>query len=239
MRALKEWSKIKDGAVEIMTKQKQLIEEQEHRDLMRTRATVLKDVLNKYFSDLPFNHTGPAMGDIASFSVFRSILLDTPHDVEVAAESFANVMAELPALSEEWRVSKTAELLELFGPGISESDLSLAVNQFHCSICSQGIPYSRVFVHSCFLNGEYQDGISEDRRLCESILGRTWSVRNCRPPRKERWLAFLPQCNLDPSSATLVDLLASEVIVELEQNCRGDRHLANVAWVVSISAFLN
>jgi hypothetical protein len=123
-------------------------------------------------------------------------------------------MAELPALSEKWRASKIKMLLEILGPGSSESDLNLAINSFQCTACRKDIPYPQVLVHRCHLRGGQEQ--SNDLRNCFFILGaKPWRSLECLSPRYQHSRQILVQkCGLDPASATRAELIATDALVE-------------------------
>jgi hypothetical protein len=244
LKPFKEWNKIKDDVIAIMEEQQEKIAKAERRNLMLNRATILKDVLEKYAANLPINHPAPGMGDIADFPAFKTILLDTPLDNVITPGSFEDAVSLLPALSAEWRASKELELLEILGPHTSLADLQLAATRFRCMGCSHDIPYPRIIVHQCLrqLNCDEQPANQRemDFSACQEILGRIWSPTRCvKSTVEQKMNSIILQCGLDPATATHQELMSSDVILEIISEARHSpicRQFSDIPFVVRDSA---
>jgi hypothetical protein len=226
-----------------MKQAQSVIAKEDRRQAMTRRATVLKEVLESYINDLPFEQFIPSMGDIFDFPAFKNTVLNTPVNVELTADSFAEALSELPRLSKEWLAEKEKILLETLGPDFTHADLKLAATRFYCNACSRYIHYPRVLVHHCFKpynrnpNGPH-DSIALDVYRCRTILGTPWSPIKCEKAEDDPIAPLITQGGLDPKTATIEHLIASGLVFEaihtetsLHEH-RSYREIGNVSWVV-------
>lgn len=155
------WSNIEAAMVEFFEDIKEERLEREKKELITSRRKLLVSVLADYVASRPVGEVTPQAADVYFMANAKTIIEETPVDVEVNASSFTEFLGQLPRLSEEWRQSKNEKLMTLVNkhrghqPGIAEAlnldltPLELATIYFKCSFCQEPISHPRILAHKC------------------------------------------------------------------------------------------
>ncbi|KAK0196745.1 hypothetical protein F5146DRAFT_1012796 [Armillaria mellea] len=100
--------------------------------------------------DLTERRIAPSTADVCLIPKIKAILENINVELYNYEEDFADIKAELPKISRDWRRSKGMYLLSLM-PGNKHdiSRLSLATTFFKCHECTEPISYPRVLAHKC------------------------------------------------------------------------------------------
>lgn len=107
------WSNIESTLVEIMTELRTKRVATERFVALTKRQKILDDLLRAYRFQRAVEDVIPRLADVCEMHAFKTILWDTPTDVEVTECTFQPAMEQLPQLIDKWRDEKDAELLNL------------------------------------------------------------------------------------------------------------------------------
>lgn len=150
------WDSIKQPLIDIVEKVRQERLKAEYDVVLVKRQMVVDSLLSDYVLQQPVNEIIPGTGDVCQMEEFKTIIFDTPADVEVDAQSFQQVMAHLPQIIIKWRASRDIWLWRVLNVNldstISQPDLTqlnLVSTLFICWECSTPISYPRVLAHNC------------------------------------------------------------------------------------------
>jgi hypothetical protein len=156
------WNNIMPKLIEFMEDIKAKRLQRERVAAVNKRRQMMATILNNYLLTRSLTEVIPCIADVCEMKEIKSIIEDTPIDVEVNAKSFANIVPELPRLIDEWRISKSRELITMMeaeAPALiktEETDLAahfdlspleLATTWFFCRNCDEPIGYPRILAH--------------------------------------------------------------------------------------------
>lgn len=157
------WANMKPSLLELLDDVRGENIIKRRKSLLRKRQNILIGILRTYILSRPPAEIIPRVADICNMNMVKTIIEDTPSEVEVTSESFSGITDQLPRLCEEWRATKNQFLLSLLPPCLdltlgpedipSSSRLELATTWFQCRDLecsgSEPISYPRVLVHEC------------------------------------------------------------------------------------------
>jgi hypothetical protein len=249
------WSNIKDTMVEFMQEIKAKRVEKERSELIRERQQALVKAVKDYALTRPIDEPMPGAADIYEMEQFKAIWNDTPDDVKVTSESFQEVMAEFPAICEQWREDKARELLSLV-PGSPEgrkSTLELATTTFQwfvqyflrrCSrsnngisyMCADTVSYPRILIHRCMrkLSSCYNDHDDERSQHFLNMGSEPWNFTGKRMTFNvsSPLVAVIRACGLDPDVTTTQEMEEADLWVECLR-CSGNGQLV-MGWKTAV-----
>jgi hypothetical protein len=203
------------------------------------RRTLLVNVLQDYSRSRPRDGPTPPPADVYEMEEFKTILDDTPWDVNIDKDTFKEALLMLPRFSEQWRFSKGRELLALIDGWERKSGhqdgrrLDMATTYFECWRCTEPISYPRILVHACTyainLLDEEQDTIHF--AALDSV---TWNFGGDRI--KYHYMAsrfakkIVAACGLDPEEATAQDIDQKCCILECVSCSSGIGSMLVMNW---------
>lgn len=184
------WSNIESTLVERMTELRTKRVATERFVALTKRQKILDDLLSAYRFQRAVEDVIPRLADICEMHAFKTILWDTPIDVEVTECTFQPAMKQLPQLIDKWRDEKDAELLNLMDPTFTlENDrrkLDLATTLFGCTRgCRNAIVYPRILFHQCAT--DYDNTSSQYAELDETVR-LIWQLSNCQPALRSGYM---------------------------------------------------
>lgn len=258
------WSHIQPALVEYMATEKAARLSRERTNCLIIRYTLLLEVYAEYVAAQTLDFVVPPVADIALSEAFQSLMVDTPYDVTLTAESFTPIVSShLPAIIAEWQRSKDAELVEILAehvPGATLAHLQLATTVFKCRghpiggvPCNQPLTYPRVLAHGCTLSLSYEWasehwhvgsslGYEEAdlAQLFTSLGSVPWNYKGGRTVFSEvgasNARAAVKACGLDPEVATVDDMNALDPMLEC-RTCSGEYSGCFVMrWMATVCA---
>jgi hypothetical protein len=153
------WNNIMPTLVEFMGDMREKLLKKQRKSLLKKRQRILVAALKDFALTRPLTEVIVSAADICSMPEVKAMLQDTPPNVEITLESFADLLERLPQLCDEWRKLKSRDLLALMPastadarnaePGETFSRLELATTYFQCNACTEPISYPRILDHGC------------------------------------------------------------------------------------------
>jgi hypothetical protein len=221
------WSNIRQPLVDILKEIRRERLEMEQFARLRKRANVVVALLGDFASERPVNEVIPGPADVCDMDEFKTVIEDTPDDVEVTQESFKQAMERLPQLITQWRSAKDAELVRILSASVStppESQLNesqpennrarleLATTFFLCKSCSGMISYPRILVHNCthVYSWRYRE-VNDPRNTLWGILTDVpWNLGGniiaVKDGAKESGSLVVKSCGLDPDTTSTQEM---------------------------------
>lgn len=165
-----EWEASRPRVVKALQLWQQRFEDQDRSELIADRTNKLLGPVYDYYishhrSEQLF---APQLQQLAEMEPFKSLLYDTPSDVQLAQGDFLAHLDILPQLVEAWKEEAVRLLLGLLGmvesehspssPGakgkgkespLDSSILEQATSIFKCTRCSKSLLYPAILSHSC------------------------------------------------------------------------------------------
>lgn len=205
------WANIESTLVSVMREQRVSRLEAERRAMLTRRYATLREVVDSYLDNLPHNVVGPGRGDIVATEAFTSIFLAIPMEEELTAEHFTDAIAQIPQFSEDWRIARDLELVELLKPqrpAATTADLSLAVTRFRCKCCMQSTSYPSVLLHRCTQNYNLSNFDKKIQDIVAHVSGAPWITGSFVLDAKISNLArtIVLGCELDPETASMEEM---------------------------------
>ncbi|KIM79606.1 hypothetical protein PILCRDRAFT_549999 [Piloderma croceum F 1598] len=221
------WSNIRQPLFDILKEIRRERLEMEQFARLRKRAKVVVALLEDFALERPINEVIPGPADVCDMDEFKTVIEDTPDDVEVTQESFKQAMERLPHLITQWRSAKDAELVRIMSASASaptESQLNesqpennralleLATTFFHCKSCSGMISYPRILVHSCTHVYSWRHREVNDPRytLWGILTDVPWNlggdIIGIKEGAKESGSLVVKSCGLDPDTASTQEM---------------------------------
>jgi hypothetical protein len=192
---------------------------------LKKRQHLVRTLLKDYALERPADEVIPGPADVCSMDEFKTIIEDTPEDVEVSEQTFWPAMERLPQLIDEWRAAKDAELVRIINAAASdgsqskesqsESDraqLELATTIFQCTSCQRSISYPRILIHSCVhcLRDAWRRPDDPTSKLWQNLDDEPWNSGGDRViiHKKGRPAArcVVMSCGLDPDTTTAQEM---------------------------------
>jgi hypothetical protein len=128
------WKNIMPKLVDFMEDIKAKRLQRERLAAVNKRCQTMATILNNYLLTRPLTEVIPCIADVCEMKEIKSIIEDTPIEVEVTAKNFTTIVTELPRLIDEWRISKSRELIAMMEAEahalikIEETDLAAQVD---------------------------------------------------------------------------------------------------------------
>ncbi|KAK0211103.1 hypothetical protein DFS33DRAFT_1297368 [Desarmillaria ectypa] len=193
--------------------------------IFKTRLSIVSELVKAHAAENPDKIT-PSAADICVIPKIKAILENNNVETYKTEEDFANLKAELPKISREWRRSKGMYLLSLM-PGNKHdiSRLSLATTFFKCHQCTEPISYPRVLAHKCMtaLRHGYRNRSDDLVLLCKGLQAEPWNFdRNgveCYELAGGCAVDVVRASGLRAEKATVEDMERADVWLEC-MNCR-------------------
>ena len=189
-------------------------------------------VLNDYVLTRPLTEVIPGIADVCEMKEIKSIIEDTPMEVEVTKDSFTEAVEEMPRLCDEWRISRSRDLIIMMQVGTEESiktetvpevdidlsSLELATTWFHCWNCTEPIGYPRVLVHGHATSFRYGSRIEASVDHFQNLGCEVWNHRGDRvwfyTQAHAAARPIIAACGLDPDVATAREMDELEPMIE-------------------------
>ncbi|KAJ7632883.1 hypothetical protein FB45DRAFT_913789 [Roridomyces roridus] len=175
------WNKMEAVLVELMLKARERVKKRKRKALLKERRSLLISVLDKFVRQRPLDEVNPQAIDLCVLPRFSAILQDPSSKAYSTEDDFEHLVDEFPTLCEDWRKSKTSQLVALV-PGRRDDDnpdvfLRRATTFFRCGECSQPIAYPRILAHSCLFSLQHGHRNREDDTalLCEELKAEPWN----------------------------------------------------------------
>lgn len=207
------WSNIESTLTEIMTALHTKRLQRERFTILTQRHKIVSELVKAYRLNRLVGDVTPSLADVCEMHEFKTIIWDTPLDVEVDERTFQPAMEQLPRLIDKWRDEKDAELLHMIDPSFSldkdRSKLNLATTLFGCTgNCRYGIAYPRILFHLCTTDYSFTtlyaalDNMLD--RIWRSSGCQTWNYGQDRVSVKDRTLLedVVKCCGMDPVTTT-------------------------------------
>lgn len=195
------------------------------RSIYKTRLNIVSDLVKTHAAENP-DKIAPSTADVCVVPKIKAILENINVELYNYEEDFADIKAELPKISREWRRSKGMYLLSLM-PGNKHdiSRLSLATTFFQCHECTEPISYPRVLAHKCMtaLRHGYRNQSNDMVLLCKGLQAEPWNFnRNgvkCYELAGGCAVDIVRASGLRAEKATVEDMERADVWLEC-MNCR-------------------
>ena len=211
-----------------MPKLNSLLDSVKTKRLQRERMTAINDryrtmatILDSYFLTQDLRKAFPSVADVCDMRDVKSIIQDTPVEVTVTKDSFAEVEARLPRLCDEWRSAKDQELVSMMQTAgvegcikieegeedeVDVSCLDLATTWFLCRDCTEPISYPRVLAHGHAIAIDYRNRRGDEPEMLIGLNCDLWNRNGDRisfhQPAHEAARMIVQACGLDPDLTT-------------------------------------
>ena len=248
------WSNIRQPLFDILKKIRRERLEVEQFARLRKRANVVVALLGDYALERPVNEVIPGPADVCDMDEFKTVIEDTPDDVEVTQESFKQAMERLPQLITEWRSAKDAELVRIMSasastptesqvkesqPANNRALLELATTFFHCKSCSAMMSYPRILVHNCTHVYSWRHRELNDPRssLWGILADAPWNlgglVVGVKEGAKESGSLVVKSCGLDPDTTSTQEMDNLDARFECE-SCVSPSGRLTMEWRMAV-----
>lgn len=203
------WSNIKPTLIPILTDLREKRLERERVHTLKTRHVLAANVLKTYSLQRILTDIIPGIPDVCEMPPFKTVIWDTPIDVEAKEIAFQSAAEQLPQLVNQWRDDKDTELLHILDPSFElakdRDQLDRATSQFHCLKCNHAIAYPRILNHRCMTaygHNKYEG--------LDKTLDRIWNIISYQPWNFDKRLReartkvrhVIACCLEEPDSAT-------------------------------------
>ncbi|KAJ6502231.1 hypothetical protein C8R45DRAFT_1070742 [Mycena sanguinolenta] len=153
----RDWSNMRPQLEGLMQSVTEKMQRRKRKLLLKNRQRLLLSVLKDFAHERPIEEPNPRAVDICVMPHIKAMLEDASMDAYTTKESFQELVDDLPRLFDEWRESKTLDLLALLPGHNGDRDLlARATTYFRCDGCREPIAYPRILAHSCL--SELQHG---------------------------------------------------------------------------------
>jgi hypothetical protein len=216
------WQNIMPKLIAVLETIKSRRMQRDRRRAINDRCLIMANILDAYILTQDPAQAFPSVADVCDLKEVRTIIQDTPVEVVVTKDSFAEVEAQLPRLCDEWTSSKNRELVAMMkAAGVEESikieegqesevDVSclrLATTWFSCRDCQEPIGYPRVLAHGHANAFDYRDRRSDDTpEMFQSLNCDLWNRNGNRIgfhlQAYEAARMVVTACGLDPDMTT-------------------------------------
>ncbi|KII85738.1 hypothetical protein PLICRDRAFT_126436 [Plicaturopsis crispa FD-325 SS-3] len=213
----REWEKILPVLVGYITQQKERRIQYQRPYRLRAAVETLGVLVEAYNQDQPPNQPTLAAADVCLLPPFKSIILDTPPDIEITEESFRDAMEQLPQLTPGWFEASTDQLVARIAESTSQEpnrqSLDLATSWFYCAgpvACIAAPHHGADIVTHHHKNFSYQRDVDtksvhyELRTAFDALRHGPWRADTVELVRDVPALVRL--CGLDPEVATAADM---------------------------------
>jgi hypothetical protein len=187
--------------------------------MIKGRMATFLGMLKQYFSTRPTAEILPIAADFCYMEPFRSLIIDTPGEVDITRNSFDEHLDQLPALTTRWLQACKEQLIRLTPSNttleaITDDDsarLDLATTFFRCKWCTDPVSYPRVLEHRCIVgarnnNVEDSDPDSVFIAACGALGSGPWNYGNDQLEFEEEASSsargILTACGVDPDTTT-------------------------------------
>jgi len=211
--------------------------------ILHRRHSLLQELYCKFIDaqGRTENQIYPPFGDILESNIFRTILWDTL-DTEVTEDDFTGAFAQVPVFIEDWRESKTQELVESMREDIREAsvnDLRSITSVFSCVRCHAKLWYPQILSHSCCFTHErfVPDNQDPDYNPYHELAQSPWakSVVIYARYSSQAMRTILQLCNLMPDATTLSTLHELNPIFECMTCTNSYRGRTFMRWLRVVS----
>lgn len=203
------WSNIKPTLIPILLELREKRLDRERMQTLKARYLLAANVLKTYTLQRPITDIIPGMADVCEMPPFKTVIWDTPMDVEVTEIAFESAMEQLPQLINRWRDDKDTELLHVLDPSFQlEKDreqLDLVTSQFHCQKCCRVIAYPRILIHKCMTTygPNRYDGLDKTLdRIWNNLSYQPWNFNNRLREARSKARRIIAYCLKEPDSTT-------------------------------------
>ncbi|KAL0947643.1 hypothetical protein HGRIS_013730 [Hohenbuehelia grisea] len=162
----------------------------------------------------------------------RSLMEDTPLDVQTITDDFKVFRAALPDLVECWKSHVTQLLLDILisvrptqAGNTTKTDgsvLDLATSAFRCTRCEAYLSYPRVLVHSCLRDGSTTQFDTPTDYTGVKHTSADFAALS----------SVITAHGFDPDVATIQDLDGTDLVLACKR-CSSDTHLCAMEWQVA------
>ncbi|KII84240.1 hypothetical protein PLICRDRAFT_95574 [Plicaturopsis crispa FD-325 SS-3] len=226
----REWERILPDLVAYITQQKEQRIRYNRPYRLRSAVEIVKTLVEAYNMRQPPDQPTLAVADVCLLPPFKSVILDTPPDIEITAESFGDAMDLLPQLTPAWFEASTDQLVariaEITSHEATRQSLELATSWFGCAaaVTCQVAPHhgASIITHH-HMHFSLQSDV--ETRSAYAELSFAFGALKHGPWRPESFelVRGVPElvraCGLDPESATAAEMDALDPWVA----CRGSR----------------
>ncbi|KAK0484045.1 hypothetical protein IW261DRAFT_1466407 [Armillaria novae-zelandiae] len=219
------WSSMLPTLLNLLEAARGKVLKKKRRNIYKTRLNIVSDLVKAHAAENPDKIT-PSTADVCVIPKIKAILENINVELYNYKVDFADIKAELPKISRDWRRSKGMSLLSLM-PGNKHdiSRLSLATTFFKCHECTEPISYPRVLAHKCMttLRHGYRNQSDDMVRLCKGLQAEPWNFnRNgveCHELAGGCAVDVVRASGLRAEKATVEDMERADVWLEC-MNCR-------------------
>ncbi|KAJ7087747.1 hypothetical protein C8R44DRAFT_893003 [Mycena epipterygia] len=208
------WDGMKPQLIELMQGVREKMKRKQRKSLLKKRQRLLLSVLKEYNHERPIDEINPRAVDVCVMPHIKAMIEDASLDAYTTEDSFQAVVEDFPRLFEEWRESKTRDLLTLLpGPSNDRDFLLRATTYFRCSECSEPIAYPRILAHACLSHLPHGHRNREDddlTLLCINFDSEPWNYDGKRvgyyPSAERSAISVVHGCGLDTNLTTAQDM---------------------------------
>ncbi|KAF7363713.1 F-box domain-containing protein [Mycena sanguinolenta] len=173
-----DWINIRPQLEELMQSVTEKMQRRKRKLLLKNRQRLLLSILKEFVHERPIDEPNPRAVDVCVMPHIKAMLEDASMDAYTTKESFQELVDDLPRLFEEWRESKTLDLLALLPGHNTDRDLlARATTYFRCDGCREPIAYPRILAHSCLSELQHGHRNREDdvALLCTNLDSEPWN----------------------------------------------------------------
>ncbi|KAK0441934.1 hypothetical protein EV421DRAFT_1810816 [Armillaria borealis] len=219
------WGSMLPTLLNLLEDAREKVLKKKRKNIYKTRLNIVYNLVKAHAAENPYK-IAPSTADVCVIPKIKAILENINVELYNNEEDFADIKAELPRISREWRRSKGMYLLSLM-PGNKHdiSRLSLATTLFKCHECTEPISYPRVLAHRCMtaLRHGYRNQSDDMVLLCKGLQAEPWNFnRNgveCYELAGGCAVDVVRASGLRAEKATVEDMERADVWLEC-MNCR-------------------
>ncbi|KAJ7444812.1 hypothetical protein FB451DRAFT_1007715, partial [Mycena latifolia] len=206
------WDNAKPQLVKLMQDVREKLERKKRKSLLKQRQRLLLSILKEYNHGRPIGEVNPRAVEVCVMPHIKAMIEDPSLDAYTTEDSFQEVLDGLPQFFDEWRESKTRNLLALL-PGQNDRDfLFRATTFFRCAECNEPIAYPRILAHACLyaLRHGHRNRNDDLALLCMSLDSEPWNCDGKRvsyyPAVEASARSVVRGCGLDTDMTTAQDM---------------------------------
>ncbi|KAJ7085777.1 hypothetical protein B0H15DRAFT_846335 [Mycena belliarum] len=206
------WDNMKPQLVNLMQDTREKLHRKQRKALLKNRQRLLLLVLKKYNHDRPIEEINPRAIEICVLPHIAA-MIENPTMESYTEETFREVLDDLPRFCEEWRDSKTRDLVALIPRhNVHQAFLRRATTFFHCADCSEPIAYPRILAHACqyTLRHGHRNRDDDLALLCQNLDSEPWNSDGRRvsyyPAAEAPARSVVRACGLDTELTTAQDM---------------------------------
>ncbi|TFK76262.1 hypothetical protein BDN72DRAFT_227118 [Pluteus cervinus] len=217
----KAWETLRPVLVEILEDVREKLEKKYKKALLKTRLSIIIDLLGDYRNSQPLNSVLPRAPDLAVLPQTMTMLFDKSRERYIEHDHFAEFQTSIPQMCATWRETNDQALAALLPAPLPSGSsrgsrnaaanvqhLALATTYFKCGDCREPISYPRILVHACTYNLRhgYRNREDDIALIFEKLKAESWSTTGNRVKfYQDAQIAasvVVSVCEFDPQTTT-------------------------------------